>query len=152
MRAKESAGKYVQLLPVGPDTHVALAGDVDTNTGLFVRSILEQPSLTLSRRVIQVTDVLSKGDMLRAWGRATGHDGLVELLKIPIEDYERLYPGWGFEMGNMLKYFDWMGEWKRSWDVDDNVVTAKALGIEDRVVGFEEGLKKWCSDLKECPR
>jgi hypothetical protein len=78
-----------------------------------------------------------------------GHEGQVELLKIPIEDYERLYPGWGFELGRALQYFEWMGEWKKSWGVDDNVVTAKALGIDDRVVGFEEGLKKWCSSQKE---
>jgi hypothetical protein len=136
----KTSGKHVQLLPVGPQTEIAIAGNQRVNTGLFVRSILEKPHLTHSKTVVQVTDVVTKGEMLRVLGRITGNKA--ELIKIPIEDYDRLFPAWGFEMGGMLQYFEWMGGWKESWGVDDTVVTGEALGVVG-VEGFEEGLKKW---------
>lgn len=77
---------------------------------------------------------MSHGEILEAWGRATGKE--TEYVEISLQAFDRLWPMWGEEMGSMLKMWEELGE--KSWGGEE-VLTKEDLGIVDRF----ETLEKW---------
>ena len=80
---------------------------------------------------------MTHGEILEAWGRATGKE--TEYVEISLEAFDRLWPMWGLEMGSMLKMWEELGE--RSWSGED-AVTREDLGIVDGLETLEEWMKE----------
>lgn len=106
--AQDSAGKHIQLGPIGPDVPIPSVGDPRTNIGPFVLAILQQPERTLNGRfVLAVTEQGSMNKFLAAWSQVTGKSS--QFVQCAMEDYERLWPGWGKVEGDMLRFYNEFG-------------------------------------------
>ncbi len=93
--------------------------------------------------VLASTESLTTGQLLSTWEEVTGKKA--EYVEITLEDFDRLWPMWGKEMGLMLKYWEEVGE--RSWSGEE-VVTKEDLGIMEPLVGVKDALKSFdWSDL-----
>jgi hypothetical protein len=134
---KATSGQYIQLLPVPPSTPITTIGATAENVGHYTVAILKQPNLTLpAKYVLAATETITTGDILKTWSKVTGKPALY--LQTSIDDYDRLWPKWGLEVGLMIKFWEYSG--KKSWDID-GLLTAKELGIESRLIGLESVFK-----------
>ncbi|KAJ5760455.1 hypothetical protein N7520_007611 [Penicillium odoratum] len=115
----KSAGKYIQLSTADPSTPIWSLGDHRTNVGIFIRAIVKNPPNTGGTFIRCFAELHpSLDDYLAAWGRASGlapSPGSTMVVKISLDEYSKLWPGWGEEMGLMmdlwgvLKYNSWGG-------------------------------------------
>lgn len=111
-------------------------GDQISNVGHFALSIIEQPELTLPAKfVLAETDSTTIGEMLKTWGKVTGKE--TEYVEVSLEQYDRILPGWGNEMGIMMQY--WAEVKDRSWSGEE-LLTRQSLGISASFVETEEAL------------
>jgi hypothetical protein len=96
--------------------------------------------------VLAKTQTLSAGDVLKTWSEATGKKA--EYVKVSLEDFDRMWPMWGMEMGVMLKFWDEAKD--KSWSGEEGIVGAEELGVEvGKLVGLKaafEGLN-WAAVL-----
>ncbi|ATZ56217.1 hypothetical protein BCIN_13g00660 [Botrytis cinerea B05.10] len=130
----KTAGKYVQLLPVGEDIPIATIGAATFNIGIFALAILQQPQLTLpSRTVLAEVETLTTKDLLKIWSEVSGIPA--QYVSISLEHYEALWPKWGTELGLMLQFWDYARE--NSWNAEDVVIKKEDLGITG-LVGTKE--------------
>lgn len=134
--------RYILLQPVRPETKVNVISDHTTNVGKFVAAILDQPNLTLPGRfVLADTEVTTQRGLLDAWSRANG--GVkTEYVQISLDDYDRLFPAWGGEMGIMLKFWEDFDD--QSWTGEEGILSRDDIGVEG-LKGLEESMKeiKW---------
>ncbi len=72
------------------------------------------------------------------WGEVKGKETL--FVTVSLENFEKLWPGWGTELGLMFKFWEEAGE--KSWSGEEGVVTAGDLGIgkESGLIGMREAL------------
>jgi len=134
----KTSGKYILLQPTPPSTPVLSVGDQTTNVGPFAVAIANKPELTLPGKfVLAETDATTTGSILKSWGQITGKE--TEYVEISLEQYDRLWPGWGREMGTMLKFWEEYGD--RSW-TGEEFITKEGLGITAPLVGLETTLQK----------
>lgn len=120
-------------MPVSPSTPIASMGDTKENAGHYALAILKQPSLTLpSKYVLAATETITAGDMLSLWSEVTGKPALY--LQTSLEDYDRLWPKWGKEVGLMFQFWEMAKE--KTW-VMNGLLTSDDLGMKDRLVGME---------------
>jgi hypothetical protein len=135
------------LQPTSPTTLIFSVGDQTANVGPFTLAIAKQPNLTLpGKYVLATTDLMTAGDLLNTWTEVTGKPA--EYVEISLEDFDRLWPLWGREMGIMLKFWEEAGE--KSWSVEgEKLLTREDLGIEGtKLVGIKEALASFdWSDL-----
>lgn len=132
-----SSGKYVWLQPTPASTPVTLLGNADDNIGVFVSAILRRPDLTLPGKfVLAATDVMPHGEVLKLWGRATGKG--TEYIEVTLDDFDRLWPMWGKEMGSMMQMWRDLGD--KSWSGED-VLTKDDLGITQPLTNTEAWFK-----------
>ncbi|KFY97937.1 hypothetical protein V500_01855 [Pseudogymnoascus sp. VKM F-4518 (FW-2643)] len=104
----KSSGKYVWLQPTPASTPVTMLGDADANIGPFVSSILKRPNLTLPGKfVVAAVEEMTHGEILATWGRATGKE--TEYIEVILDDFDRLWPMWGKEMGLMMQMWGDLG-------------------------------------------
>jgi hypothetical protein len=137
---QDTADTHIFTAPVGSDTPINTIGDVKANLGKFVRAVLQQPDLTQRGTVVSaVIAQTTLGGWVDDWSKATGKS--VMYLKVSMEDYQRLWGGFGVVEGANLAYFEEYGS--TSWaSVDDTVLTKKELGLESEAfVGVKECLR-----------
>ncbi|TEY49875.1 hypothetical protein BOTCAL_0282g00010 [Botryotinia calthae] len=134
----KTAGKYIQLLPVGEDIPVTTIGAATINIGIFALAILQQPQLTLpGRTVLAETETLTTREILKLWSEVSGIPA--EYVSISLEHYEALWPKWGRELGLMLQFWDYARE--NSWIAEDVVIKKEDLGITG-LVGMKEAFSE----------
>lgn len=141
----KSSGKYIQLSPAAASTPVHTIGDTRANVGAFATAILRRPEISLGKAVLAKTATLSAAELLATWSRATGH--AAEYVQVSLQEFDRVWPTWGQEMGIMLEYWDEAKE--RSWSGED-VLEAEELGVDvDGLVGLEEAFRgiEWAGVL-----
>jgi len=130
----KSAGKHVFLQPTSPDVPILTIGDTKANTGIFVRAILNQPKLTSSKTVLAYAESLTIGQLLENWSAATGKPSV--FVQTSLEDYDRVWPMWGLEMGMMMKFWEEAGD--KSWSGEE-ILVKEDLGIKgEALVGSKE--------------
>ncbi|TVY88142.1 NmrA-like family domain-containing protein [Lachnellula willkommii] len=132
----QSAGKCVWLQPVPASTLVFTIGDHTINVGHFVHAIIKQPKLTLNGKyVFATTEITTMGKLLEHWSEVTGKE--TEYLHITLEEYNRLWPMWGLEVGSDLKCWDEFGA--ESW-ASEKCFGRQELGLGQELVGFRDAL------------
>ncbi|TVY29322.1 NmrA-like family domain-containing protein [Lachnellula hyalina] len=132
----QSAGKHVWLQPCPASTLVFTIGDHTINIGHFVHAIIKQPKLTLhGNYVFATTEVTTMGKLLEHWSEVTGKE--TEYLHITLEEYNRLWPMWGLEVGIDLKCWDEFGA--ESW-ASEKWIGREELGLGQELVGFRDAL------------
>jgi len=132
----KTSGKHVQLLPVAEDTPITTMGATTINTGIWVLSILFQPTLTLpGRTVLAATETRTVKETVQLWSKVSGKPA--EFVSVSLEHYDGVWPKWGREVGLMLQFWDVMRE--RSWESGEGerVLTKEDLGVQG-LVGMEE--------------
>jgi uncharacterized protein YbjT (DUF2867 family) len=135
----KSSGKYLQLSPAAASTPVVTIGDARANVGAFAVAILRRPGAALGKVVLAKTGTLSAGGVLDSWSRATGH--AAEYVRVSLEQFDAVWPGWGREMGVMLAFWDEAKE--RSWSGEEVVVGPEELGVEvESLVGLEDAFRR----------
>lgn len=138
----ESAGKYVWLQPVSPDTKVVTIGDHTTNTGVFVAAILSQPLLTKGGQyVLASVGTMSMGEMLKKWSDLTGSPSVY--VKVTLEEYDKLWPMWGREVGLNLQFSESAGD--DSWPLGASI-GSQELGITEGLIDVEDSLAHMLKD------
>ena len=132
-----TAGTHVWIQPISADTVLPITGDAGINTGIYVRSILAQPSISLpAKYVASQTETLTMGQMLQVWEKVTGKQA--KYLECSPEGYDGLWPMMGKELGLQLKFNKWAPD---LGVLKEGLLTEKELGIQEGLVGFEEALK-----------
>ncbi|KAG4434744.1 hypothetical protein IFR05_009770 [Cadophora sp. M221] len=122
----KTSGKYVWLQPSSPETPILSLGDPNINVGPFALAITKKPELTLPGKfVLGSVESLTTGDILKSWSEATGKEA--EYVQITLEDFNRLWPMWGREMGEMLVYWEEFGD--KGWSGEE-LVTKEDLGLD----------------------
>ncbi|KAF1344378.1 hypothetical protein BDV97DRAFT_52299 [Delphinella strobiligena] len=132
----QTSGKHIQLLPVAEDIPITTMGATTINAGIWVLSILSQPTLTLpARTVLAATETRSAKEIVHLWSNVSGKPA--EFVSTSLEHYDAVWPKWGREVGLMLQFWDQVRE--RSWIAGDGemVLGKSDLGIEG-LVGMEE--------------
>ena len=130
-------GAHVWVQPTPPDTVLGVTGDAGINTGIYVRSILAQPSISLpSKYVLSQTELLTMAQILEIWKEVTGKEG--KYLECSVEGYDELWPVMGKELGIQLEFNKAAPDWET---FQEGILTDKDLGIQERLVRFEEALK-----------
>ncbi|OAQ96064.1 hypothetical protein LLEC1_03505 [Akanthomyces lecanii] len=136
----ETAGEYVWVQPVAPQTLVPMVGDHTVNTGLFVQKTLENPASSLPRKyVLGVTDWVAHGDLLKEWAgvlsekQGTRSDPFY--VRSNMDTISQLWPGTGEELGQILRLSEEFGV--KAWSKEG--VTALTKTDLDLKVGDAEG-------------
>ncbi|PVH78512.1 NmrA-like family protein-like protein [Cadophora sp. DSE1049] len=139
----QTAGKYVWLQPSSPSTPILGLGDQNINVGPFALAIVQKPELTLPGKfVLGSVESLTTGDLLKSWSEVTGKDS--EYVQVTLEEFDSLWPKWGLEMGEMLKYWEEFGD--KSWSGEE-LVTKEDLGIEFPFVTIKQAFGTFDWDL-----
>ena len=130
---------YVQLAPAHADTPIQSIGDPKTNIGKFVRAVLRRPEQTLPGRYVSVvSEQTSLRKLLKTWSDVLGKEAT--FVQVSPEDYNRLWPGWGNDMGPMFQYYDEYGI--DAWNLEDGILTAQDLGVKpEELVSVEDCLR-----------
>lgn len=101
-------------------------GDQNVNVGPFALAIATKPELTLPGKFVLATvETTTTGGLLDDWSAVTGKE--TEYVQISLEEFNRLWPMWGLEMGAMLKF--WEEAKEKSWSGEE-VITKEDLGLE----------------------
>jgi len=90
-------------------------------------------------------ETLSAGDLLAAWSRATGH--AANYVKVSLDEFDKVWPVWGREMGLMLEFWDDAKD--ESWS-GESIIGAEELGVDvGSLVGVEEAFREvdWAAVL-----
>ncbi|KAN0115552.1 NmrA-like family protein-like protein [Hyaloscypha variabilis] len=132
----KSSGKYVWLQPAPADTPILSVGDQKKNVGPIILAVANKPELTLNGKFVLATvDESTAAEFLSTWGRVTGKQ--TEYSQISLEEYNRLWPMWGQEMGIMMEFW---GEYKdKSWSGED-FIRKEDLGVVGKLVTTEEAV------------
>lgn len=131
------AGTYAWLLPSPPSMQLSSVGDHRVNVGIMVRGILSNPAKTLrGKYVLGRVEILTSQQYLDLWAKVTGKTA--QFIRISYEDYYKLYPNWGEEMGRMLKLWEEVGE--KSWSGQE-LITPEEIGVQGELRTTEEALK-----------
>lgn len=104
-------------------------GDPLVNIGVFALAVLKQPHLTTrthGRFVLVHNEDTTSAKLLSDWSDITGKPS--EYVMTSLEDYDRLWPGLGMEMGVMLAMWNELKE--DSWSGEEGVVGMDELGIK----------------------
>jgi hypothetical protein len=115
-------------------------GDTRANVGAFAMAILNKPAVSLPGKFVMASaETVSAGEMLQIWGQATGN--VTEYVKVTsLDDFDRVWPMWGGEMGVMLAFWDEARE--KSWSGEDGIVTREQLGLaSEKLVGLKQAFE-----------
>ena len=96
--------------------------------------------MTHGKYVLAYVEKTTIGDMLKTWSEATGKPSVY--VQTSLEDFDKVWPMWGHEMGFMMKFWEEYGD--QSWS-GENYLTSKELGIKEKFVGVKEayGAMDW---------
>jgi len=130
-----TSGKHIILRPCPGSTIVPSAGDPGHNTGIFVKAILANPSLTHGRYTSVLTDTLSFDNLFGLWSKVTGKP--ITTVGCSVDDYNKLWPVAGEEFAKQLAYHTEVPDWTAN---AEKQLSAEELGITG-LINSEEGLK-----------
>lgn len=118
---------HIQLAPASADVPIHTIRNPRTNLGRFVLAALEQPEKTLpGRYVLAAVEQTTTGKLLEDWSKVTGNKAVY--VQTSVDDYDRIWPGWGRAEGLMFQYYDEFGE--EAWSAEGGVIIkARDLGI-----------------------
>lgn len=85
--------------------------------------------------VLASTETTTLGEFLDHWSEITGKE--TEYLQITLEEYARLWPMWGTEVGLDLQCLDDLGA--ESWS-GEKWIGKEELGLGPELVGLREAL------------
>ncbi|KAK9233795.1 hypothetical protein V1525DRAFT_351301 [Lipomyces kononenkoae] len=150
----KSSGKYVLLNPGDPEkTPIWSIGDHCTNIGIFVHSLLINPTKNGTYVLCSVDDFPTMTEFLAKWGASSGlakSPQSTMVLQIPFEQYKTLWPKIGEEIGTMMIFWELLGN--NSWAAPpgEKMVHARKLMTEaaqKKLVTTEETFKSldWAS-------
>jgi len=69
------------------------------------------------------------GSLLDRWSKLTGKE--TEYIQVDLEQFDRLWPKWGREIGFMLQFWEEWGD--RSWTGEEGILDGEALGVKGLV-------------------
>jgi hypothetical protein len=140
LRQPNSYGSHVYIQPSPSTLRLPFAGDVENNTGLFVKAILANPEVSLpAKYTFLYTSQGTFQDYLQAWINVTGRR--TTFVTTSLEKYEQIWGPYGTEIGLMLKACEGVSDWSEAYGSD--VVTAKDLKIpEGTLVDLQAALEK----------
>jgi hypothetical protein len=75
------------------------------------------------------------GKLLEYWSEITGKE--TAYMQISLEEYGRLWPMWGIEVGRDLRYWDEFGAKSCS---GEKWIGREELGLRPELIGFHEAL------------
>lgn len=124
-------------MPIPATVPLETIGDVTHNLGLFTSAILSQPPKTYQKAVLASAQSMTHGTFLQAWSEGTGKETLFLQLK-DLDEYEKLFPKWGYVEGAAMLFWEEFPE--KSWSDDEvGVVTKGDLGLDEKeFVGVKE--------------
>ena len=126
------------LQPTSPSVPILTIGDTRSNTGIFVRAILNKPKLTLGKSVLAYAESLTVGQLLENWSAATGKPSV--FVQTSLEDFGRVWPKWGLEMGSMMQFWEEAGD--KSWSGEE-ILRKEDLGIKgSELVGSKDAISR----------
>jgi hypothetical protein len=128
-----AVGKHLVLLPVPETTPFSLTGDQNVNIGVFVHGVLAHRTMCSGKYVFVNHETITLAEYYARWGKLVGKQ--IQHVQIGMEDFCKLIPGYGLEMGVMLQFWSAYGE--RAFSGEE-MVGAKELGIEGELVGLED--------------
>jgi hypothetical protein len=101
-------------------------------------AILKQQHLTLPGKfVLAHVEDTTPGKLLQDFSAITGIKS--EYVRVSPEDFSKIWPGWGQEIGSMLVMWDELRE--RYWTGEEGIVTKDELNIpEADLIGVREAL------------
>ncbi|PLB40929.1 uncharacterized protein BDW47DRAFT_122999 [Aspergillus candidus] len=105
-----SAQKWIQFYPAPPQAPYPSVGDHRINSGIFVRSIVENPP-TPGTYVECNVETITLESYLAAWGRASGlspQNGSTMVVQISAEQYCALWPLMGEEQASQWRFFQFL--------------------------------------------
>ncbi|KAH7018453.1 putative hscarg dehydrogenase [Microdochium trichocladiopsis] len=142
------AGQYILAVPASSETWVPSLGPV-TNIGVTVSGLLQyQYPATASGpqggRYVHVTTGKYKiQEYFSKWAQIAGK-GKLQILSVPLEQFEGLFGIWGTELGLMVKFWEIAGA-PRMWGTvgeGDVMIDARDLeGVKGRLVSAEDSWK-----------
>jgi hypothetical protein len=138
------SGKYIWLQPSPGSALLSVSGDISTNVGVFVSTILAHPEVPLPARYVTVkTETLTFLDILKVWSKVTGKEA--EYVECTYEAFARLWGPYGIEIADQFKFGAEYGD----WDVlEPDIVKVEELGIKrSDLKGLEETLEILKSSL-----
>jgi hypothetical protein len=117
---------------------VAAAGEIETNCGIIVEGILNTGAPTFTKIAVGVTDYRTYDELAAQYTKTTGEQGT--FVQIPEEVYAKMFGLIGVEVAMQLRF----GEKHPNWHAiyPDRVVSMKELGVEDKLIGFEEAMER----------
>lgn len=109
--------------------------------GLYVAAILKKPQVSTPAKVALVqSECISIAEMLAVWSEVTGRRAT--FLQCSVEEYEQLWGVYGKEIGVMFRLFDSLENAEWSAKHEGELISAKDLGIEGKLIGLKEALEK----------
>lgn len=103
-------------------------GDPHVNIGTFALAVVKQPELSLPGRFILVaSEETTTGKLLQDWSDVTGRAS--KYVQVSLDQFSEIWPGWGLEMGVMMKMWDELRD--KSWSGEDALITAQDLGLQN---------------------
>ena len=75
------------------------------------------------------------GEFLDIWSEVTGKE--TEYLQVSLEEYDRLWPMWGMEVGMNLRIWD---EFRAECWGSEKWIGREELGLEEGLVGIREAI------------
>jgi hypothetical protein len=123
-----TANKYIQIQSTPASTPILSLGDVKTNVGIFVSTILANPSKTRNGKIVLVySEKTTIGEQLQKWAKA--QNTTAQYVQVDRDTFHSIWPLWAEEMGVMMEFWNWAGD--KSWDNgDEGVLVKEDLGID----------------------
>ncbi|KAJ9604694.1 hypothetical protein H2200_010808 [Cladophialophora chaetospira] len=129
--------RHLVLLPISESTLFGITGDQNINIGIFVRGILSRGGICGGKHVFCNYETIPVAEYYARWAVVAGKQ--VHHVQISMEDFCKMMPNYGLEMGVMLQFWSAYGE--RSFSGED-LISAEQLGIENELVGLEEAWRQ----------
>lgn len=122
--------KYIQLQSTPESVPIKSIGDAEANVGIFAKSIIERPELSLPGKfVLADVEDLTAGEFLSSWMKAQGKDA--KYVQVPKRTFYETWPMWGEVMDKMMVF--WEESKEKSWSGEEGILTKEDFGISGLV-------------------
>ncbi|RDL40507.1 Uncharacterized protein BP5553_00486 [Venustampulla echinocandica] len=148
-----SAQKWVQFYPTSPDSPYPCVGDHATNSGIFVRAIVERPPAEAGTYVRCNVEDLTLESYLALWGKASGISpapNSTKVVQISVADYVSLWGHMGEEQSSQWVFFEHLAKMRQQGLIGDDLPGATMVeGVSLLSEDEKKGLKSVEASLGE---
>lgn len=136
--AQPGSETYIFVAPTPASAYMPVAGEVGTNTGVFVSAILANPDKSQGGRYVFVkTETITHGEIMKIWEGVTGKKA--QWIPASREVFADM---WGVAGAELADQYIWGVEFP-DWEVGSakavGFVAAEELGVKDGdLVGLKE--------------